>query len=62
MKTFRAFCDERLTNATPVKESKIFFDDIEEVTKENYEFRKVLYTGRHLQLVLMTLNPRRGNW
>ena len=57
MKTFRVFCDERLTNAVPIKESKIFFDDIEEVTKENYEFRKVLYTGRHLQLVLMTLNP-----
>lgn len=57
MKTFKAFCDERLTNAAPITESKIFLDDIEEVTKENYEFRKVLYTGRHLQLVLMTLNP-----
>ena len=30
-------------------------EDIEKLTKENDNFRKVLYTGKHLQLVLMTL-------
>lgn len=31
--------------------------NIENVTKENFHFRRVLYTGQHLQLVLMTLKP-----
>ena len=34
-----------------------FCDDIEELTEENEDFRRVLYTGEHLQLVLMTLQP-----
>lgn len=34
-----------------------FCDDIENLTEENGDFRRVLYTGRHLQLVLMTLQP-----
>ena len=34
-----------------------FCDDIEELTEENEHFRQVLYTGEHLQLVLMTLQP-----
>lgn len=34
-----------------------FVDDIEELTKANADFRRVLYTGRKLQLVLMTLKP-----
>jgi len=34
-----------------------FCDDIEDLTEENEDFRRVLYTGRHLQLVLMTLQP-----
>jgi mannose-6-phosphate isomerase-like protein (cupin superfamily) len=34
-----------------------FVDDIEELTKTNSNFRKVLYTGKHLQLVLMALKP-----
>lgn len=34
-----------------------FCDDIEELTEENDAFRKVLYTGEYLQLVLMTLQP-----
>ena len=34
-----------------------FCDDIEELTEENEDFRRVLYTGKHLQLVLMTLQP-----
>ena len=34
-----------------------FCDDIERNTVENDDFRRVLYTGEHLQLVLMTLQP-----
>lgn len=34
-----------------------FCDDIEELTESNQDFRRVLYTGEHLQLVLMTLQP-----
>jgi mannose-6-phosphate isomerase-like protein (cupin superfamily) len=36
---------------------KGFHDDIEALTTANTEFRRVLYTGGHLQLVLMTLQP-----
>ena len=36
---------------------KGFVDDIEKLTEENTDFRRVLYTGKHLQLVLMTLQP-----
>lgn len=32
-----------------------FVDDIETLTEENSEFRHVLYTGHHLQLVLMAI-------
>ena len=31
--------------------------DIEELTKDNEAFRRVIFTARHLQLVLMTLQP-----
>lgn len=31
--------------------------EIEELTGKNSDFRKVLYTGKHLQLVLMALKP-----
>ena len=34
-----------------------FFDNIEKITVANQDFRRVLYTGQHLQLVLMTLRP-----
>ena len=34
-----------------------FVDDIEKLTEENTDFRRVLYTGKNLQLVLMTLRP-----
>ena len=34
-----------------------FCDDIEDLTEANEDFRRVLYTGEHLQLVLMTLQP-----
>lgn len=36
---------------------KGFVDDIEDLTESNKDFRRVLYTGQHLQLVLMALKP-----
>jgi mannose-6-phosphate isomerase-like protein (cupin superfamily) len=36
---------------------KGFVQDIEKLTVENGLFRRVLYTGKNLQLVLMTLQP-----
>lgn len=36
---------------------KGFIDDIETLTEDNTDFRRVLYTGAHLQLVLMALQP-----
>ena len=36
---------------------KGFVDDIEKLTEENGDFRRVLYTGHNLQLVLMSINP-----
>ncbi|MBV9929385.1 MAG: cupin domain-containing protein [Alphaproteobacteria bacterium] len=36
---------------------KGYCDNIERRTVENDDFRRVLYTGKHLQLVLMTLKP-----
>jgi mannose-6-phosphate isomerase-like protein (cupin superfamily) len=36
---------------------KGYCDDIEKLTLENENFRRVLYTGKNLQLVLMTLPP-----
>lgn len=35
---------------------KGYHANIENLTKENDSFRKVLYTGEHMQLVLMSLN------
>lgn len=32
-------------------------DDIEDRTEENSDFRRVLYTGKQMQLVLMALRP-----
>lgn len=34
-----------------------FVEDIEDLTEQNSAFRRVLYTGKHLQLVLMALKP-----
>jgi mannose-6-phosphate isomerase-like protein (cupin superfamily) len=39
------------------REVKGFIDDIEDLADANEAFRRVLYTGRHLQLVLMRLLP-----
>lgn len=36
---------------------KGYNDNIETLTATNGDFRRVLYTGKHLQLVLMTLQP-----
>ena len=36
---------------------KGYHDDIERQTIGNNDFRRVLYTGKNLQLVLMTLQP-----
>jgi len=36
---------------------KGFVSDIEDLAEENLNFRRVIYTGRHLQLVLMSLKP-----
>lgn len=36
---------------------KPFVADIEELTEENDDYRSVIHTGAHLQLVLMTLQP-----
>jgi mannose-6-phosphate isomerase-like protein (cupin superfamily) len=37
--------------------SKGFVGDIEELTETNEQFRKVLYTGKNMQLVLMSIKP-----
>ena len=37
--------------------AKGFYSNIEKDTLENENFRKVLYTGKHSQLVLMSLIP-----
>ena len=36
---------------------KGFIGDIEKLTEENTDFRRVLYTGKNLQLVLMSIPP-----
>jgi len=36
---------------------KGFVDDIEKLTTGNTDFRRVLYTGKHMQLVLMAIPP-----
>ena len=36
---------------------KGFVDDIERATLDNGDFRRVLYTGHNLQLVVMSLDP-----
>jgi mannose-6-phosphate isomerase-like protein (cupin superfamily) len=36
---------------------KGFVEDIEDLTEDNDDFRRVVYTGHHLQLVLMAIRP-----
>jgi mannose-6-phosphate isomerase-like protein (cupin superfamily) len=40
-----------------MKGKKGFVGQIEEETKKNKDFRRVLYTGKYSQLVLMSLKP-----
>lgn len=35
----------------------VFIKDIEKITLDNHFFRQVVYTGQHLQVVLMSLKP-----
>jgi len=49
-----SFLSHHPPEAIPMKG---YVDDIEEATERNEDFRRVLYTGAHLQLVLMTLQP-----
>ena len=37
---------------------KGYTTNIEKATEENNNFRQVLYTGKHSQLVLMSLKPK----
>ena len=37
---------------------KVFVVDIEELTEENADFRRVLYSGKNRQLVLMAIQTR----
>lgn len=37
---------------------KGYCDDIEGMTEANKDFRQVVYTGKNLQLVLMSLKPQ----
>ena len=45
------------TRKSKSKAMKGFVADIEELTEENSDFRRVLYTGKNLQLVLMAIQP-----
>jgi mannose-6-phosphate isomerase-like protein (cupin superfamily) len=49
-----------IANVDPIggkRAMKGFVGNIEKLTEENGDFRRVLYTGRNLQLVLMALRP-----
>ncbi len=53
---------DALRQTAASKKSKVsamkgFVADIEELTEENSDFRRVLYTGKNLQLVLMAIQP-----
>lgn len=62
-KTFKPLLNEEKedisgeTKTTEISEKKGFHVNIEKETVDNANFRKVLYTGEHLQLVLMSLKP-----
>lgn len=60
MKHLSQIQNEFLKISVAVDQPKLlkgFVTDIEKDTTENKYFRKVLYTGKSLQLVLMTLKP-----
>ena len=45
------------SSSQEIADMKGFADNIEKLTVDNDNFRKVLYTGRNIQLVLMTIQP-----
>jgi mannose-6-phosphate isomerase-like protein (cupin superfamily) len=47
----------RSPDASVERAMKGFIADIEELTEKNTDFRRVLYTSKNLQLVLMALQP-----
>lgn len=47
---------DRPNNSTPMV--KGFHANIEQLTLDNDQYRQVLYTAKHAQLVLMTLKPK----
>lgn len=49
--------DEVLMKAEQHRSGKGFHVDVEKVTKQNKNYRKVIFTGPHAQLVLMSLPP-----
>jgi mannose-6-phosphate isomerase-like protein (cupin superfamily) len=46
-----------LAAVTGERHVKGYVDNIERATEENDDFRRVLYTGHNLQLVLMAIQP-----
>jgi mannose-6-phosphate isomerase-like protein (cupin superfamily) len=50
----RSAIDNKKIKQRPVRG---FVGDIEELTEDNSDFRRVLYTGKNLQLVLMAIQP-----
>jgi len=53
----KKIANEVMATATIKSTGKGFSTDIENDTIKNQNFRKVLYTGHNLQLVLMSLKP-----
>lgn len=52
-----AFAVLQATSSSGETRKKGFVADIDRLTVANENYRQVLYTGQHLQLVLMTLKP-----
>jgi mannose-6-phosphate isomerase-like protein (cupin superfamily) len=50
----RQAVDNKKSKSRPVRG---FVGDIEDLTEDNSDFRRVLYTGKNLQLVLMAIQP-----
>lgn len=49
--------DAKARPAKAARGAQGFIGDIAKLTERNADFRRVLYTGKHLQLVLMSLDP-----
>jgi mannose-6-phosphate isomerase-like protein (cupin superfamily) len=45
------------TKGKEMKTKKGFVQNIDKLTTDNHDFRRVVYTGQHMQLVLMSLPP-----